>query len=191
MVGVNTNVVTAGLVTGPDANDGPFLTPLLDETLEHFDVLEVSADKAYLTRQNLQDIHDRGAVGYIPFKSNSVVRPVKESLDVIWNRAFCFFQLYRQDFLEHYHQRSNVETTFSMIKMKFGARVYSKTPVAQTNEILMKFLCHNICVLIMASFEHGIDPLFGCVTTSSTSTDGVGDLFRQPTHMPTPRVYPN
>ena len=191
MVGVNTNTVTAVAVTGPDANDGPFLTPLMDETMENFAIKEVSADKAYLTRQNLLDIHDRGAMAYIPFKSNSSVRPVKGSLDVIWNKAYHFYHLYRDDFLQHYHQRSNVETAFSMIKMKFGFRLYSKTPVAQTNELLMKVLCHNVCCLIMGAFEHGIDPLFGCVTTSKNSTDGVGDPFRQPTHMPTPRVYPN
>ncbi len=31
-----------------------------------------------------------------------------------------------------------------MIKAKFGARVRSKTPVAQVNEVLYKVLCHNL-----------------------------------------------
>lgn len=38
---------------------------------------------------------------------------------------FHAFQYHREDFLEHYHQRSNVETVFSMMKAssegKFGA----------------------------------------------------------------------
>ena len=31
-----------------------------------------------------------------------------------------FYSLHRAEFLQHYHKRSNVETTFHMIKAKFG-----------------------------------------------------------------------
>jgi hypothetical protein len=37
----------------------------------------------------------------------------------------------RAEFLEHYHKRSNVETTFHMIKSKFGDAVLSKSEPAQ------------------------------------------------------------
>ena len=53
-----------------------------------------------------------------------------------------------------------METTFSMIKAKFGGAVRSKTPVAQVNEVLVKILCHNIVVLIQSMFELGIMPVF-------------------------------
>jgi hypothetical protein len=33
--------------------------------------------------------------------------------------------------------------------------------VGQVNEVLAKVLCHNICVLIQAMYEFGIDPDFG------------------------------
>ena len=36
----------------------------------------------------------------------------------------------------NYHKRSNVETTFSMIKEKFGTRLLSKKELAQVNEVL-------------------------------------------------------
>jgi len=49
-------------------------------------------------------------------------------------------------FYKHYHKRSNVESTFSMIKKKFGSSVRAKTSVAQVNEVLCKVLCHNICL---------------------------------------------
>ena len=61
-------------------------------------------------------------------------------------------------FLQHYHKRSNAESTFSMIKAKFGASVRAKTPIAQVNEVLCKVLCHNICVLIQSTHELGIEP---------------------------------
>lgn len=62
--------------------------------------------------------------------------------------------------MQHYHKRSNVETTFSMIKAKFGERVRSKTERAQINEALLKVLCHNVCVVIQSIYELGIEPAF-------------------------------
>ena len=62
--------------------------------------------------------------------------------------------------MDHYHKRSNVETAFSMIKAKFGGSVRSKNPAAQMNEVLVKILCHNICVLVQAMYALGVDPKF-------------------------------
>jgi hypothetical protein len=39
-----------------------------------------------------------------------------------------------------------------------GDALRSKTDIAQTNEALLKVLCHNICVVIQSIFELGIDP---------------------------------
>jgi transposase len=60
-----------------------------------------------------------------------------------------------------YHRRSNVETTFSMIKAKFGERLRSKTETAQKNELLCKILAHNLCCVIQSMYELGIDVDFG------------------------------
>src|SRR5579872_4988025 len=62
---------------------------------------------------------------------------------------------------DHYHKRSNVESTFNMIKSKFGDAVRRKTDDAQTNEVLLKILYHNICVVIQSVYELGVDPQFG------------------------------
>jgi hypothetical protein len=50
-----------------------------------------------------------------------------------------------------HHNRSNLQTTFHMIKAKFGQRLRSKTMTAQINEALCKVLCHNLCVVIQSS----------------------------------------
>lgn len=68
-------------------------------------------------------------------------------------RVYHHFQLHREEFMERYRKRSNIETTFHMIKSKFGASVRSKTKTAQVNEILCKILCHNICVVIQEVHE--------------------------------------
>lgn len=62
--------------------------------------------------------------------------------------------------LQRYHQRSNVESTFSMVKAKFGDSVRSKTDVAMKNEVLAKLVCHNVCCLISAMYELGVDRQF-------------------------------
>lgn len=63
-------------------------------------------------------------------------------------------------FLSHYHQRPNVESTVMMVKSKFGDAVRTKTDVAAKNEVLCKLLCHNVCCLISAIYELGIEPVF-------------------------------
>src|SRR5580658_4375091 len=73
---------------------------------------------------------------------------------------FGYYQYRRDEFLEHYHRRSNVESVFSMVKAKFRDAVRSKTDTAMKNEVLCKLICHNICCLIMSQCELGIDPVF-------------------------------
>lgn len=78
----------------------------------------------------------------------------------LWEKMFYYVQLNRDEFLRRYHQRSNVESTFSMIKRKFGDSVRSKCDVAMKNEVLAKLLCHNIVCVIHEMHESGIDPAF-------------------------------
>ena len=162
MCGVKTNIVTAVEVTPTQSADAPYMAPFIKTTSKNgFDVQEVSGDKAYLSRDNLWAAHEVNATAYIPFKSNSVGhRKGHHKQDPLWTQMFHYFNFRRSEFLAHYHKRSNVETTFSMIKAKFGASVRAKTPTAQVNETLVKILCHNIVVLISAIYELGITPVF-------------------------------
>ena len=70
---------------------------------------------------------------------------------------FHMFAYHRETFLCRYHQRSNVETTFSMIKAKFGDSLRSKSDTGQINEVLCKVICHNLCVLIACIHEIGLE----------------------------------
>ena len=160
MSGSLTNIVTAAKVTNEASNDSPHLIPFLNTTAKNFNVKEVSADKAYLGRKNLREIEGVGAKGYIPFKTNSVAHSPKRKRDRVWERAFHFFNLHRDEFLSRYHQRSNVESTFGAIKAKMGASLRSKMPTAMINETLCKILAYNITVLIHSMYEFGINPEF-------------------------------
>ena len=171
MCGVKTNIVTDVAVTPNDSADAPFLPQFVKTTAEHFKVREVSADKAYLSRANLQAVDDVGGTAFIPFKLNSVARNSHHKRDLLWERAYHFYHLHREEFLEHYHKRSNAETTMMMIKSQFGAFVRAKTPRAQINEALVKVLCHNILVLIKSMFDLGISPEFGGSASTFATTN--------------------
>jgi transposase len=103
----------------------------------------------------LEAVLEAGATPLIPFKRNSTA-----GRGGVWAKMFHYFQLHREEFEARYHLRSNVETTFSMVKAKFGDSVRSKTDTAMKNEVLAKFVAHNICVLIQCIHEFGIDPVF-------------------------------
>lgn len=157
MCGVQTKIVTAVEVSGWAANDSPFFVPLVNATAKNFGLVQVSADKAYISRGNVSAVAQVGATPYIPFKVNSTLAETDNS---DWTRMWHMFALNREAFLVSYHKRSNVETAFSMIKSKFGDGVRSKGDVAMFNEVLAKVPCHNICVVIQAIHELGLDPSF-------------------------------
>ena len=152
--GTNTHIVTDLLVN--DKGDPTQFIPLLDATMQRFNIAEVSADKAYLSKANLEAAGKRGIVPYIPFKSGITGKNGPE----LWKKMFHYYQYKREDFDAHYHARSNIETVFSMVKLKFGQTLRSKTQQAQVNELYCKFLCHNICVLISSIYELGLQPEF-------------------------------
>lgn len=124
------------------------LPQLVKEVNRNFDVKELDGDKAYSSRDNLALLDKLGIVPYIPFKSNSVKKPKGSR---IWRDMYNYFTYNREAFLESYHQRSNIETAFFMIKSKFSDYVRSKNDTACINEILLKLICHNLCVVIQYS----------------------------------------
>jgi transposase len=156
MAGVRTHVVTAVEILDRDAADCPQFKPLVEKTAQHFTVNEVCADKAYLSHENLELVDRLGGTAYIPFKVNSVAGEP----GTVWERLYHFYAMNRERFERHYHQRSNVESVFSMAKAKFGDSVRSVTDPAMRNEVLCKLLCHNICCVIMSQYELGIEADF-------------------------------
>ncbi|MFN2526662.1 MAG: transposase [Actinomycetota bacterium] len=157
VVGTRTNIVTAVEVTDWTRGDSPMFDPLVRATAKEFDVVEVSADRAYLTKSNVALTDELGVVPFIPFKSNT--RPVLHE-NTPWARMYHRFMSDPDTFMSHYHKRSNVESTFASIKAKFGDGLMSRSQTGQTNEVLCKLLAHNIVVVGQAAIEFGIAPEF-------------------------------
>ena len=173
--GVRTNIITAAEVPDKSVGDSTMYKPLVETTAENFTVKEVAADKAYLSHDNLALVEKCGGTAFIPFKSNSTPGE-PESL---WQRMYHYFHYRRAEFLQHYHQRSNAESTFSAVKRKFGDAVRSKSDTAMRNEVLCKFLCHNICCVIMEQCVLGIDAEFW-PNEGATKADDAPDVLGFP-----------
>jgi len=160
--GVKTNIITAVNITEGTSSDSNELKSLIEQTAENFNMSEVSADKAYTSKKNLELIKEHGAIPYIPFKKN-VTGKARGSM--VWKKMYHYFMYKNEEFMQHYNKRSNVETCFHMIKSKFGDSVRSKKMTSQVNELLIKVLCHNICVVIQEVCELGIKAEFSLEVT--------------------------
>lgn len=156
IVGCTSNAITSVRITDSDANDAPQLPALVKATkASGFDMRDVTADKAYLSRANLDAIESVGAAPFIPMKANST-----GAGPAAWRRMFGLFMYRQEEFLAHYHARSLSESAFSAIKRKFGATVRSKCFTAQTNELLCKVICYNLAALVHAMHQLGVEPEF-------------------------------
>jgi hypothetical protein len=130
------------------AADIKYFKLLVDATAKNFALSEVSADKAYLSAANLQTVIT--TMVCLPFRSRAIACPLGHRIKAA-----------RGGVEEECHKRSNVESTFSMIKAKFGDSLRSKTKTAQVNEALCKILCHNICCLINPFSNSALSRHFG------------------------------
>jgi hypothetical protein len=81
MCGVHTHIVANVEVTPTDSADAPQFAGLVMTTAQRFPVREVSADKGYLSLDNLQVVAGIGAIAYIPFKQRTTgLRPDFDAL---------------------------------------------------------------------------------------------------------------
>jgi transposase len=158
--GVKTNVVTAVEMSEKYRNDSPHFKPLVEATARNFQMREISADKGYDSFDNRCTALQNGAAPYIPFRTGQKNKPNPSHKGELWKKMYHYFAFNTEKFMASYHKRSNVETTFHMIKSKFGDSLRSKTKTAQINEALCKVLCHNICCLIQSMFELNLKPKF-------------------------------
>lgn len=156
VTGVKSNIITSVRITPEYDNDCPLLPEMAKETAKYFDMEELSADKEYLSKDNFQTVNNLNGTLFIPFKINSKA----SGNGMIWKKMYHYFMLKNEEYLEHFHTRSNAESTVQMIKGKFGDKVRSKNWTAQVNEILCKVICHNLCCVIMEMNELGIEAEF-------------------------------
>ena len=173
VTGCLTNCVTAADILDMNANDCPQLPGLIDTTAEGFKIGNVCADKAYPSNDNFAAVAKHGGTLYAAFKENTT-----GGVGGLFAKAFHFFQFNKDEFLRRYHQRSNVESTFSGIKRVMGDSVRSKTDAAMVNEVYCKLIAWNLTCLVHAIYEMGVTPVFW---QDPEGVDGPRDVLKFPT----------
>ncbi len=149
-----TKIIAGVIITPAYANDSPFFINLVDAASKNFTIEEILADAAYSSKENLEFVEDKKkSKVYIPFKVNAKERNDSE----IWNKLLHYYSFHQNEFHEKYKCRSNVETGFSAIKMKFGDNLRCINEQGQINELLAKLICHNLTVLVRSTYELNIN----------------------------------
>ncbi len=173
--GVKTHIVTSIVVTDGHASDFPQFPVLLENTVKKFKVRAICGDLGYSSRKNIQTAWNLGAIPLIPFKSNATGKSRGSNA---WHRMYYYFKFHQEEFMTQYHQRSNVESTFSQLKRKFQGKLMLKNKIGQVNEALCKVLCHNICVLIAEAHKNN----FKIDLASCTQNSAPAHKIQETTH---------
>lgn len=115
----------------------------------------VFADMGYLSRENFQLCMDKKGCLFIPFKKNSIGASRGSSA---WKFAFSLWSKCKWIYENIYHQRSKVESVFSVIKKRFGDKVNCKSALMRRKEIALRLIAYNIRILICYEYanEHNL-----------------------------------
>ncbi len=141
-VDTDTLLIHGAKVKARPGGDAKELVPLV-RSVPHQHLETVYGDKAYISRRNVQVIHDLGAYpGIEPKKGLSArsrgYRGYKELIREYrrgpeeWKTRHSF------------GRRSLVETVFGMMKVRFTGSLSSRRYKEQRRELLIKVILHNI-----------------------------------------------
>ena len=154
VTGVKTNAIVRAAISPGSEHDNSYYRGLVSEAASRFDLREVSADKAYSSRNNHTLAEELGFRPLIPFKENTV--PPSDDGSA-WSKSLSYFLEFPDDFWLAYHKRSNVESTYSAFKRLFPEQLRTKGFNAQVNESLCKVIAYNLVVLAREVRMKGID----------------------------------
>lgn len=139
-------------ITSWKKHDCPFFRILL----KPFKILGmVFADRGYLSRKNFQLCMDKKGCAFIPFKKNSTG---KCKGNPAWKFAFNLWKKCKWIYKNIYHQRSKVESVFSVIKKRFGDKVSCRSAVMRRKEIALRLIAYNLKILVCYEYanEHNL-----------------------------------
>ena len=177
--GATTNIVVAVETTlnlGESTNDTTRFEALARRAASTWDVTHFLADKGYLSERNLVIAGELGAQAIIPIKKNWKLETKKAK------EAAALYELYTQrneQFEELYRYRSKIECVFSAIKRTTGhfarsrglnqdtltTATVDRIGVARENEMLAKFIIHNLRSIVVLEEFHNMQMNFAADRT--------------------------
>src|SRR5436190_14026523 len=113
VIGCKTNIFVSASVTEKNVADVRMLPSVVSDHPKYFDFRDFVADKAYSSREVFKFLDALGLDAFIPFKRGSSSNAKGAPL---WKAMYTFFRTNPDAFQLRYHLRSNVETSFHMLK---------------------------------------------------------------------------
>ena len=162
VIGVESNIIISSRITDTSVGDSTCFEGLIKDVNDMgFKIERVCADAGYLSLKNSEIVGAYGGKPFIKLKKNtsSHIKGSKYHAEH-WRNMVMMGKFHPEEFKKGYSVRNNVESTFSAIKSKFLDTLYSKNPIAQKNELLLRILCHNIGIFGRYVLEGKIVPIF-------------------------------
>ena len=143
MVGTTYKMISSVTFTeNPEANESPYLVPLVLETAEKYDEVDlVTGDAAYVSRDNCNIIASIGAIPRIYPKRGITLR---QKGSKAWTDMLLSFINDPQKWLEEYHSRSISETANSTYKRDFPVPLRRKINVRRKQEAFARVCDYNL-----------------------------------------------
>lgn len=133
-----THIVLVARATGENGTDAPPLHPQSPAaTAVGIEIAQVVADQACLVRENMEGAAELGPDPFVPFKPSSTPKSGRSHPR---RQKYLELQLRPEEFNEHYHDQTNMESTISTIDVEHGERLLYKDPITRINELLATFV---------------------------------------------------
>ena len=153
-IGTVTQMVVCAISTTGKKHESTQFETMVKMVAAVFSIKEWLGDAGYLSRKACNLVSKQCGIPFFWPKSNST--PIC-GRSYAWSNMITMFKNNLKDFKSHYHQRSKVESVFSVIKNYFGSGVFSRRIEGQLNELLFKVLDYNICRLGEVAYYMKID----------------------------------
>jgi len=153
-IGTVTQMVVCAVSTIGKKHESTKFETMVSMVATVFSIKEWLSDAGYLSRKACNLVSKQHGIPYFWLKSNSTS---KSRGSYAWSDMMIMFKKNLDFFKKHYHQRSKVESVFSVIKNYFGNTVFSRKIEGQLNELLVKVLDYNLCRLGEVAFYMKID----------------------------------
>lgn len=155
MISNTFHIATAMVSEKGTAHDNLLFEQLIKNTASRFqDINDVQLDAGFISRENCDLIANVGAKPHIFPKKGIILR---RRGSTAWRNMLSELIKDPQDWLRKYHERSNSECYFSAHKRRFTKPLLKKERESRSVEALGRVIVLNICMLILAYFEHGVE----------------------------------
>ncbi len=146
VIGKNSKAIICARTSIGTVHDSQYFKELFNNIIieQKYPIKIILADSAYNSKEYFDLCEEHKIEAFFDFKSNHVIG---RSGSFLRKRQFNLYHDKPQQWHKTYNARTLIEIVFSAIKRKGKNYLRSRTEVAQDNEMLLKALWYNLCLI--------------------------------------------